>query len=402
MKFFEDSSAPFEHCKHHGYYTVANKHYLYRYTAHHAANRKAPITWNFNDNVWSALDWSKPVNATLPQLYKERAQQLRDKYDYLILAFSGGPDSYQMLRAFTDNNIRLDEVWCDWPHGLMDKVNYKPNTVDINNTNLASEWAFTTEPKLRWLEKAHPEIKIHISDAGSIGEAEDSEDTWLISNFRSSYFITKRQRYIYNYTSRLYNMGKKVAVVYGVDKPTIRIQSNHIGYVFHDLPTIWKNDVDNTRFTNVEYFYWTPDMPYIVINQTNEMIRYLQHNPTKLNKLWDLMTKKSKYAIHRKHNMDAEINEVCYPEWDNAFQTDKHIYVFESSAFHVLLKPFIGKEKFLDGYVQRYYKDTENIDPELLFEAKGKDNYNKLQARVVFKFYPVMSLDDFYKGMSVK
>jgi hypothetical protein len=41
----------------------------------------------------------------LKTLYKERAQQLRDNYDELILYYSGGSDSHNILHTFLQNNI---------------------------------------------------------------------------------------------------------------------------------------------------------------------------------------------------------------------------------------------------------------------------------------------------------
>ncbi len=61
----------------------------------------------------SSLDraqWITEPSESLSFLYKKRAQQIRDSYDYIVMYFSGGSDSITMLNAFIKNNINIDEV----------------------------------------------------------------------------------------------------------------------------------------------------------------------------------------------------------------------------------------------------------------------------------------------------
>ena len=66
--------------------------------------------WDFNESVFSSYDWTVEPNESIADLYRQRAQQLRDKYDYIVLMFSGGADSTTVLRSFLDNDIKLDEA----------------------------------------------------------------------------------------------------------------------------------------------------------------------------------------------------------------------------------------------------------------------------------------------------
>jgi hypothetical protein len=79
--------------------------------------------WNFNEEVFKAYDWTQEPPESLWELYTKRARQLREKYDYLVLNFSGGPDSHLMIRAFLENNIPFEDKlrWCFrlwWIHNL--------------------------------------------------------------------------------------------------------------------------------------------------------------------------------------------------------------------------------------------------------------------------------------------
>lgn len=69
-----------------------------------------PCFLYYYDKEFASSDWKTEPKKSLKELYKERAEQIRAKYEYLILAFSGGHDSTQVLETFYYNNIHIDEI----------------------------------------------------------------------------------------------------------------------------------------------------------------------------------------------------------------------------------------------------------------------------------------------------
>ena len=59
-----------------------------------------PVQYRFNDLVFDSYNWTVEPAESLVQLYQRRAQQIREKYDYLVLFYSGGADSHNMLQSF--------------------------------------------------------------------------------------------------------------------------------------------------------------------------------------------------------------------------------------------------------------------------------------------------------------
>jgi hypothetical protein len=95
-----------------GYYEVGDKIYFNKIEAVRAASQtKQQLVWHFHDDVFGKFDWSIRPQGTLRDLYRERAQQIRDKYDYIIIYFSGGADSWTVLNSFLANGIHVDEVF---------------------------------------------------------------------------------------------------------------------------------------------------------------------------------------------------------------------------------------------------------------------------------------------------
>ena len=146
-----------------GYYKVGNLEFSSKIQACiHSTATKMPVEWVFNDNVFNSYDWTVEPKEDILELYRRRAQQLRDKYDYLILYFSGGSDSYNVLRSYIDNGIKLDEICVKWCTRVIDSGIYTPNTIDTTAYNYLSEWDYAIKPVLDEIKISNPEIKITI------------------------------------------------------------------------------------------------------------------------------------------------------------------------------------------------------------------------------------------------
>jgi hypothetical protein len=69
------------------------------------------VEWDFNNALFESLDWTVEPTESIQELYRQRAQQIRDRYDYVVVMFSGGCDSTCVLDSFIDNGIHVDEVF---------------------------------------------------------------------------------------------------------------------------------------------------------------------------------------------------------------------------------------------------------------------------------------------------
>jgi len=99
-----------------GHWEVGNREFKNKFQALiFATETNQEVDYIYFDQIWKDFDRSLLGKISLKELYRQRARQIRDSYDYLILYFSGGADSYNVLRSFIDNNIKLDEVCVKWP-----------------------------------------------------------------------------------------------------------------------------------------------------------------------------------------------------------------------------------------------------------------------------------------------
>jgi hypothetical protein len=269
-----------------GFYTVGKKKFYSKALA--LLESQTSGLWpefNFNDEVYASCDWHTEPEDDIQELYRKRAQQLRDTYDYLILSYSGGSDSTTILHSFLDNNIKLDEVFCYGPFKTK-QGREGPLTRDPGNNY--REIDLVAIPYLKELKKTH-DFKITLYDwtDDMINGFKSSDWVWTESQSRLAPSIVTRNKFHQaRHHMQLTDSGKRVAFIFGIDKPKIIRKDNSWYVAFLDLTlnmgvgpgalatgNEWEFD---------EYFYWTPDLPEIIIKQAHMIKKYLDLQPDKI------------------------------------------------------------------------------------------------------------------------
>jgi hypothetical protein len=351
-----------------GYYIVGDQVFYLKYDAMvHSTSTGLPIRWNFNYTTFAKQAAAPRLYTPVLELYKRRAQQLRDANDYVILAYSGGADSQTILDAFLDNNIRLDEIWVDHQADILEKSNYVLST-NTNAINLPSEWFLVIQPKLGELRRTHPSIKIHVSDACSSLMFDDNpaeiEDASLNLGYTASYHALKRWRYIANYARKKQDVHKDVCVVMGMEKciPHLTDQGQY-GFMFTDASLFFKSEL-------LEYFYWSPAMPEIVVEQAHQVWDYLKTHPTLLDEIrMSQLQSPTTWFLSRKSSFDSVVKRVTYPNWNQSIhQVDKQtIFNGEGSGYYT---EFFRNEPFYDKWLSNRKSALSQINL--------RDNFHKV------------------------
>jgi hypothetical protein len=270
-----------------GYYLVGWKKFHNKTLALLESNSTGyELKWIFNDSIYKSIDWSVPIASTLMELYKQRAQQLRSKYDYLVLYYSGGADSINILHAFIDNNIFLDEIVMQLPEPSRQQF----SATDTSNRNLYAEIEFAAIPHLNKVkDKLHPNTKVRYQDfAKPVLDLLQHEDWFDTNPMGTNICISGIGRSTAQVTEahilKLCDSGKSVGQVLGVDKPLIYFDGVDYYAYFSDVSAMHAPPVNATqseifhKYYHTEFFYWTPDMPEIVVKQAQEIKKHYQVN----------------------------------------------------------------------------------------------------------------------------
>jgi hypothetical protein len=235
------------------------------------------ITWHFNDDVFQKVNWNIEPQLTLDEYYKLRAQQIRDRFDYVIIMCSGGADSTNVLYSFLNNNIRVDEIVSGAP--LSGLKNWNFNDKDYSANNTISETKFALFPLLNKVASHHPSIKITINDWFE-DVIQYKTDEWLYNSgdWISPTSACDRSLDKFKHLVDLAESGKKIAVVYGIDKPMIRFSNNgNINLRIFDSAINIARQPFKTNYSNVErvLFYYTPELPEMMVKQCHIVSKYL-------------------------------------------------------------------------------------------------------------------------------
>tara|TARA_R110000803_G_scaffold189895_1_gene252398 strand:- start:40 stop:1185 length:1146 start_codon:yes stop_codon:yes gene_type:complete len=300
-----------------GVYHCNGKPFLNKLEAILEANTSGlHVEWDYHNSIFGQSSWDIEPNIELRELYRQRALQLRESYDHLVLFYSGGVDSWTILKTFIDNNIRVDEIYMFGAFDIEEKQysRWRKSTTP----GYYSREIKQSLPMIKKLAESH-KIKVNLYDwtQDIIDAANDPDWFWTAAvRFDPSCMVRSKFHKIFREHNELLHKGKKVGFVYGIDKPRLLRDDNNIYFAFLDIimttGTLPTNDILGENWENDEYFYWTPNLPELSIKQSHAVVNWLRVN----NKLHYIRHVNNAVDFHDEEYY-REVNLSIYPDWDN-------------------------------------------------------------------------------------
>jgi len=297
-----------------GYYEVAGRQFYNKFKAFEYAipNGWCPH-WNFFEDKFAQQDWSVEPAESITELYASRARSLREKYDRLILWYSGGSDSHTVAESFVDNKILLNELW----HRSSYK-NVTRNDQSRCEENQINETAFAALPQIKLLVEKDPRVKFNFFDA-----MEHAIQFWSTqrlhidnTNYLNPLAPAKMHSEIFNDHSR-----QKTAKITALDKPKVFLENNNWYFVFFDIPMHTQLMQNRSHLSDDEQdvcFFWDPDAIDILVKQAHMIKRWFEQHPQYLN-----LARKNQSQTE-KNLYENIIKSIIYPNWDlDTWQVNK-------------------------------------------------------------------------------
>lgn len=293
-------------------------------------NKTNKVHWNFNDLEFSNYNWKIEPVESIKQLYQRRARQIRERYDYVVLWWSGGADSYTMLKAFVDEGLFVDEL-----------ATFHNHTGDGNwDSYLNSEVKQVAIPVAEKILENSPNTKFRLIDhfdyQPDLYNVDDNKFDFLYkanavfspNQLARRYIREKEKDYL-----DLFAQGKKVCFVWGMDKPRIYQIDGKYAIRFLDIVDNAVNPVTQTLnrpWENDEFFFWSPDACDLLCKQGHVIMKYLKNVPqqdidagwitTKHNVLGSTLINGKIYYL-----TNNGAHRLIYPDWDtNTYSSGKH------------------------------------------------------------------------------
>jgi len=221
------------------FYQVNNKIIYNIYLAQYESYTSGqPITFHCMDQANDQLDWTIEPELSFESLMDSHAIHLRNKYERLILNWSGGTDSHTIYNVFKRNNIHIDEIvikyaepvhgitWFPRQHYDWMMVNHYDPTTKITAVN-----AYDTDKR-----------KLFI----------DNED-WILKNKGNWLaFNLSHVEDSYNHCAESYS-GHNWGIIFGFEKPQVYAEN---GTWYYRQADVLMRSV--MGYSNVECFYMDP------------------------------------------------------------------------------------------------------------------------------------------------
>jgi len=255
-----------------GFYKVGDLKTYSKVEAIEASTKnKLPVIWDFNYKFFSCYDWSNEPSESLDELYAKRAWQIRHTYDYIVLMYSGGADSGNILDTFAKNKIPLDEV-CTY--------DYKGGDYVYNRAELEkAAWPRLKEYQNQGMNFFHRQLdytdlakQILQNESYNFDRAYYHNHHFGINHMAKTYLRELLPDYV-----KLIEKGKKIVFVWGVDKPQVRYENSRWIISFRDISDSGvspRTQMLNRDHEHDEYFYWSPDCADLICKQAHVIKRH--------------------------------------------------------------------------------------------------------------------------------
>lgn len=314
------------------------------------------IKFSYKDDEFNRVNWKKEPKESLSQLYKERAQHIRDNYDYVVLCYSGGIDSTNMLESFYNNGIHIDEI--------VSVGAFSQDTSDIHDLNHNKEIYENVIPTLKHMNM--PNTKKTIIDYTEYFR--DLNNFSMYQKHGSDYY-----KYIGVYTSVTYlfwyDLGKfinpkgKTALLMAVEKPYLKYDETLMKFF------TYFDDASLCNYCSYEFnnvfrlnFYTDPEAEQIIRKQVHLIKNHfidmaVQSNTTIQSQMTTDYLERIKPIIYDVKNplkYVAGKSSNQYLSWRDAYLINN-----KNSDVYKLYKDMISKLKNdLDLSTKRYTKFT--------------------------------------------
>lgn len=264
-----------------GYYLSSDKKKFYNKLECilHCKNFNLEFSWCFNNDYFDLIDWSVDPKSTIKDLYAERAREIRNKYDYLVLHLSGGYDSGNILQTFAINDIKLDEIIARGPFSdsVMDpKVRTAANTY--------AEIGLVAVPIAKiFKEQYQPDLKITVVETKQLAvDIMKNNTAWFegYNDLDPGMFFRATPNCLDQRYMNMMDKGQTVAHITGIEKPKFFRQNNSLNLIFDDESLNRHNPLRNNNNLNfIEHFYWAPSTGNLVCKQGHLILQALNNLP---------------------------------------------------------------------------------------------------------------------------
>ena len=245
------------------YYSSDGKHFTSKIEATlYSRNNQVDIKFHYYDDVYNKINWKIEPPQSLDYYYLEQARKIRDSYDRVILAYSGGYDSTNILETFHFNGLKFDKIITV---GALKQDSHSGVDENHNGELYHNVFPYLKELGLESISEVYDytnyfnnvknfSLYQYGSDWVDVTGSWYSPHNWFWRDLED-YVIPKQWK------------DQKVAIIFGRDKPSLFYENTRIGFYFRDNPVNSYGNISGKNNSDRINFYWDPTYPEILLKQ---------------------------------------------------------------------------------------------------------------------------------------
>lgn len=317
-----------------------------------ASRTKQDLHYYFHQDVFNSVNWKKDTEKSLKQLYEERARRIREKYDRVVLLFSGGIDSTTVLESFLNQGLQVDEIVTTWSVKAAEE--WALPEANRNPENYIGEWNYCIQPRLQKLKDSHPNIKITIIDStyDILNDVYSDEDFFIFDSYHNLPGMNRWSPLV-KYIEQVCADNENTVILLGLDKPQFMYEDGNLYLYFLDVNMHLRTN-NKIRY---EYFYYDPDAIDIMRCQSHRTLEFFKKNP---NMRCMLKTRDDDFL--------TILNAIIYPTYDpNRFQARKQKFMIfnEQQSWAWKLTQY-QNGKYEDRFNSNWKNILSAVDPKYI------------------------------------
>lgn len=310
----------------------------------------------YEDAFYDTVTWKIEPSFTLKQLYKLRAEEIRAKYEYVILFLSGGVDSRNVFESFYLNNIHIDEIVCV---GAFSQDSFRGSAENNNDEIFVNASSLLNEVHLPYTKITYIDYTKLFTQPYDFEIIKKFGNEWA---YQLSYFKSFHLFFWYEIQKHLsIDNSKKTCYIMGVAKTLLGKDNDKIFVHFSERDVTDFASCYSMNNLKRENFYFAPTQigAEIVKKQAYRMLNLLELHTNKTEfwnqyftlydqTIYDLkypLVKKTRktgcaFLSHRDTYMQKHTNSEIYQIWYTGLQK-------LSSDIGLNYKPHFSKKYYL-------------------------------------------------------
>jgi hypothetical protein len=239
----------------------------------HKNDNGGDIKFKLNFDFVKNFNWKKNPSETITRYQDLHCQILKEKYDNIILLYSGGTDSHTILTSLIRNNVRNVTLY--------EATNSEHKSVSLRLKLIKSTLKDLEKYKQIFKNLNYKVITSALQDSDDLIANTEKELEAIINHVKPQKLIDIQHSGSYyrafsdkNY-KHILNTSKKTCVIWGFEKPRIKIHEGYWCWYSKSSDFVYGKMLTSDVYDDV-FFFITDDVPEIQVKLAWIMVEELE------------------------------------------------------------------------------------------------------------------------------